>query len=227
MDDWLREGLNDIASKAPGGLEVPTTLKPRARRRMALTVLVSLVMVSFLTVAAVAGVGAIRNAPVPGGSPSPGDSASPSVEPPAPDPNHITVRLTESGCTLESSGEIFDPALLRVQVVNETDDRVFIDIGRLVGDHTVAELVEDVRDRIQPLKQPKFFRRYIYGNSGDGNLITASPSFGDMPAEWQPGPRARGGTYAMVCYLGSWPTGPLVPVGVVGPVEFSPSSSGP
>src|SRR6188474_2581823 len=117
MDDWLRDGLHDVASEAPRGLEVPSTLKPRARRRMTLTVLVSLVLVSSLTVAAAAGMGALRNAPVPG------DSPSPSVELPEPDPNHVTLRLAASGCTLESSGAA-DPAQLRVLVVNETDDRV-------------------------------------------------------------------------------------------------------
>jgi hypothetical protein len=227
MDDWLREGLNDIASEAPGGLEVPTTLKPRARRRMTLTVLVSLVMVSFLTVAAAAGLGAIRNAPLPG------DSPSPSVELPEQDPNHVTVRLTESGCMLESSGGVADPALLRVRVVNETDDRAFIDIGRLIGDHTVGELAEHVGESAsRPVRSldtinPPFFRRHLDGYSVvkwgfDLTGFTTLPWVGETPAVWQPARKAHGGTYAMVCYRGPWPTGrPHSLVGVVGPIELA------
>ena len=61
MDDWLRDGLRDIASGAPTALEVPSTLRRRARGRMTITILTSLAVVVALGISAVAGVRSLES----------------------------------------------------------------------------------------------------------------------------------------------------------------------
>ena len=76
MDDWLREGLRDIASGAPPALEVPGTMRRRARGRMTITILTSLAVVVAFAIGAVAGVRVLGSNPDVGVAPSPPDALS-------------------------------------------------------------------------------------------------------------------------------------------------------
>jgi hypothetical protein len=71
MEPKIRERLNDLATEAPKGLEVPRTLVRRARRRMALTVAASACAVAIVAVGAFAGARAIGNNTLQPATPTP------------------------------------------------------------------------------------------------------------------------------------------------------------
>jgi len=71
MEPKIRERLNDLATEAPKGLEVPRTLVRRARRRMALTVAASACAVAIVAVGAFAGARALGNDTLQPATPTP------------------------------------------------------------------------------------------------------------------------------------------------------------
>ena len=241
MDDWLREGLRDIASQAPSALEVPSTMRRRARGRMTISILTSLAVVVTLGVGAVAGVrslGANRRVgtdPSPSGNPSMGPSPTPSDEPSTGLANVVTATLSDTGCS-SRSGEI-GPGPITFAVDNTSVSRAVFDIGIVQPGHTFEELVSDVEalgtgvvarslEGI-PQVRPPYFRGSLRGRDGghssDYRPQSLVPVTSYTHLAWRPtaGVTPPGTRLAIVCYrfLGSFSDPELVVAGVLGPFE--------
>jgi hypothetical protein len=241
MDDWLREGLKDIASAAPTALEVPTAMRRRARGRMTITILTSLAMVVALGIGAVAGVRALGSnpgvgtAPTPSGGPSTAPTPTPSQEPSTGLPNVVTTTLADSGCS-SRSGEI-GPGPITFAVENTSLNRAVFDIGIIQPGHTFAELASDVEalgtgvvarslEEIPQLRPP-YFRGSLRGRNGkhfgDYRPLSLVPVTSYTHLAWRPlaDVTPRGTRLAITCYrfLGSFSDPKIVLAGVVGPFE--------
>lgn len=240
MDDWIRPRLDDLASDAPTGAEVPPTLRRRARVKMTVTVFTSLLVVASLGVGAVAAARSLWD-----GSVDTGTSPSPSVDRSQPDlylPDRVTVTLTDSGCTSDWRGVPIDPRRVEFVAENETDGSAVFDIGRLRGEHTYEDLTAHVQglgtgvvgrliEEVIP-NRPPYFQGSIdgtvihpHGSGIGGSLLRV---FGS-PWKWSAphGRRAPEGIYAVICYRSLASAGGLVAAGVVGPFEVAMSSSDP
>jgi hypothetical protein len=241
MDDWLREGLRDIASGAPTALEVPITMRRRARGRMAITILTSLAVVVALGFGADAGLRALGSnpdvgtAPSPPGDPSTGPAPSSSDEPSAGLANVVTATLSDSGCS-SRSGEI-GPGPVTFAVENSSTSRAVFDIGITKPGHPFEELVSDVEalgtgvvahsiDGIPQLR-PLYFQGSLRGRDGghasDYRPRSLVPVTSYTHLAWRPtaGVTPPGTRLAIVCYrfLGSFSDPELVVAGVLGPFE--------
>lgn len=236
MSDWLREGLDDLASEAPTAPEVPPTLPRRARRQIAFTVVGSLVVVVALTAVAVAGGQALFDRRGTGISPAP-TPPTPSVSPGSLQDNAVRVSLGQSGCSLRA-GEIV-PGRLTFYVASTSDRPAIFDIGVIQEGHTFEELashveamgtgpVADSLDEVAALRPP-YFHGSLGGRSpGGGRPLPERPESlifvtSHSSASWFPlaGEAPPGSTMAVICYLASSATRAVVPAGVVGPVISS------
>jgi hypothetical protein len=229
MDDWLRDGLMDIASGAPTALEVPSTLKRRARGRMTITILTSLAVVVALGISAVAGVRALRSIPEVGEAPPPIDTPSSG---PA---NVVTATLSDAGCA-SRSGEI-EPGPISFVGNNTSGSRAVFDIGIIQPGHSFEELVSDVEalgtgvvarsiDGIPQLRPPYFrgsLRGRDRGHASSERPTSLFPVTSYTYLSWRPTKAVAppGTRLAIICYrfLGSFSDPEIVPAGVLGPFD--------
>ena len=229
MDDWLRDGLRDIASGAPTALEVPGTMRRRARGRMTITILTSLAAVVALGIGAVAGVRALGTTPDVGDDPLPPDAPSSG---PA---NVVTATLADAGCT-SRSGEI-EPGPIRFVGNNTSASRAVFDIGIIQPGHSFEELVSDVEAlgsgvvarSIEALPQlrPPYFRGSLRGrdrgHASSDRPTSLFPVTSYTYLSWSPTARVTppGTRLAIICYrfLGSFSDPAIVPAGVLGPFD--------
>ena len=246
MDDWLRDGLDDVASESPTGTEVPHALVKRARVRMTLVGATSLIVAAALVVGLVAGVRVLARDHRTGRQPTPSIEPPRSPTSPSGPTNVVTVTLSNSGCTMRA-GEI-EPGRVRFVGTNTADDRAVFDIGIIEAGHSVEELAAHVDaldpgliarawDDIEGLR-PSYFRGSLVGRSpGGGRPMLDKPSsllvvVTNESANWTPvrGAVPPGSTLAAICYRWSAVGGALVPAGLVGPVvtaNTTPEPTGP
>lgn len=229
MDDWLREGLRDIASGAPPALEVPGTMRRRARGRMTITILTSLAVVVAFAIGAVAGVRVLGSNPDVGVAPSPPDALSSG---PA---NVVTATLSDSGCS-SRSGEI-GPGPIRFVGDNTSANRAVFDIGIIQPGHSFEELASDVEalgtgvvarslDGIPQLRPPYFqgsLRGRDRGHASDDRPRSLFPVTSYTHLQWRPTASVTppGTRLGVICYrfLGSFTDPEVVLAGVLGPFE--------
>ena len=241
IDDWLREELEDVASEAPRVLEVPSTLRRRARGRMTVTMLTSLAVVIALGVGAVAGVRAMRpNAdigvvPVPSASDEP--SPEPSEEPSTGPANTVTATLSDDGCTVRS-GDI-GPGPIRFKGQNNSSSRGVFDIGIIQPGHSFEELASDVEAlgtgvvansyEAIPELRPQYFRGSLPGRDGGHSSSDRPLSFFPITSGtflyWSPTAAVTppGTRLAIICYRyqGGISAPEVSVVDVVGPFEVT------
>ncbi len=241
MDDWLREGLRDIASEAPPALEVPSTMRRRARGRMTITILTSLAVVVALGVGAVAGVrslganSGVGTDPSPSGDPSTGPAPTPSDEPSTGLANVVTATLSDSGCS-SRSGEI-GPGPIRFVGDNTSANRAVFDIGIIQPGHSFEEFASDVEalgtglvarslHGIPQLRPPYFqgsLRGRDGGHAGDDRPRSLFPVTSYTHLQWRPTASVTppGTRLGVICYrfLGSFTDPEVVLAGVLGPFE--------
>ena len=241
IDDWLREELEDIASEAPRVLEVPSTLRRRARGRMTVTMLTSLAVVVALGVGAVAGVRAMGPSPEIGVVPVPSASDEPSPEPsdePSTGPaNTVTATLSDDGCTLRS-GDI-GPGPIRFKGQNNSSSRGVFDIGIIQPGHSFEELASDIEalgtgvvatsyEKIPELRPP-YFRGSLPGRDGGHSSserpLSLFPITSGTYLYWSPTAAVTppGTRLAIICYRyqGSVSAPEVSVVDVVGPFEVT------
>ena len=245
IDDWLREELEDIASEAPRVLEVPSTLRRRARGRMTVTMLTSLAVVVALGVGAVAGVRAmgprpdIGVVPVPSASDEPSDQPSPepSDEPSTGPANTVTATLTDDGCTVRSGDVGSGP--IRFMGQNNSSSRGVFDIGIIQPGHSFEELASDVEalgtgvvansyDAIPELRPP-YFRGSLPGRDGGHSSsdrpLSLFPITSGTYLYWSPTAAVTppGTRLGIICYRyqGSFSAPEVSVVDVLGPFEVS------
>jgi hypothetical protein len=247
IDDWLREGLEDIASEAPLALEVPSTLRRRARGRMTITILTSLAVVVALGVGVVASLRALGSnidpdvgvPPAPSRSVSrpdePTKSVSPPVEPSAVPANTVIATLTDDGCTVRS-GEI-GPGPITFRGESSSASRAVFDIGIIQPGHSFEELEADVQalgtgvvarsfDGIPQLRPP-YFEGSLPGREGghasSDRPLSLFPVTSSTYQYWRPTAAVTpsGTDLAIVCYRyeGSFSDPEFVLAGVLGPFE--------
>jgi hypothetical protein len=230
MDDWLREGLRDIASGAPTALEVPSAMRRRARGRMTITILTSLAMVVALGVGAVAGVRALGSNPGVGTAPTP--SGVPST-PPAPTPSDEPSK----GLANVVTATLIGPGPITFAVENTSVSRAVFDIGIIQPGHTFEELASDVEalgtgvvarslEGIPQLRPPYFrgsLRGRDGGHSSDDRPLSLIPVTSYTHLAWRPlaGVTPPGTRLAITCYRfqGSFSDPKIVLAGVLGPFE--------
>ena len=247
IDEWLRDELQDIAAEAPPALEVPSTLKRRARGRMAVTIVTTLAVVVALGVGAVAGLSAlgvlgssvdpdVGGPPAPSTSVSPpsesepSKSVSPSVELPA---NTVIATLSDDGCTVRS-GEI-GPGPIRFMGQNNGSSRGVFDIGVIQPGHSFEELVSDVEalgpgvvaDSYEaiPELRPPYFRGSLpgrdKGHSSSERPLSLFPITSGTYLYWSPTAAVTppGTRLGIICYrfLGSFSAPEISVVDVLGP----------
>jgi hypothetical protein len=241
IDDWLREELEDVASEAPRVLEVPSTLRRRARGRMTVTMLTSLAVVVALGVGAVAGVRAMGPSPDIGVVPVPSASDEPSPEPsdePSTGPaNTVTATLTDDGCTLRSGDIGAGPIRFRGQ--NNSSTRGVIDIGIIQPGHSFEELASDIEAlgtgvvansyETIPELRPPYFRGSLPGRDGGHSSserpLSLFPITSGTYLYWSPTAAVTppGTRLAIICYRyeGSISAPEVSVVDVVGPFEVT------
>lgn len=228
MSDWLREGLDDLATEVPTTLEVPSTLPRRARRRIAFTMVGSLVVVVAVAAVAVAGGQSLFDRRDTGVSPTPTSTPTPAPEPAS---NTVRVVLSDAGCSLDWSEDVIDPERVKFVLVNSTGDWASFDIGRIADGHSFTELAMDVIalgpspvEEVGELS-PRYFESVValgYVDGRIGRLLVY-----DMPEIWtSPYRLAAPGDYAVICARGPEAGGPFVSAGVTGPVRIGERTPG-
>lgn len=237
-DDWLREGLDDIASEAPRVLEVPSGMRRRARGRMTVTMLTSLAVVVALGAAAVAGVRAIAPNPDVGVFPVPSasdEAPSPSAsdEPSTDQANTVTFTLSDDGCSVRP-GEV-GPGPIRFRGQNNSSSRGVFDIGIIEPGHSFEEFASDIEalgtgvvansyEAIRELRPP-YFRGSLPGvdggHSSSDRPLSLFPITSGTYLYWSPTAVVTppGTRLGIICYRyeGSFSAPEFSVIGVLGP----------
>jgi hypothetical protein len=161
----------------------------------------------------------------PAGSPTPSPSASPAT------PLAGTVTLTDTGCTWEGNpGSLAMPSMLTIELRNDTDDYANFDLHWIKAGHTYAEgvaYVADIAPRLATGEDwpPNDFSVNVHSHgvtaNADSTIGWAATGSGPGPAPQIPGERLEPGSYGIVCSANTSPTGDILTVFLVGPLELT------
>jgi hypothetical protein len=221
---WLEEGPDELPEHDRRAIVTSTRLMTQRRGGIALpwrdttmngSLRIALGALGVL-IAAVGGL-VLLGPGLPGGIGGPGPTPSPT--PTLPTGGRIT--LTETGCTWLGNPGTVSGGPIQIEFKNDTDDHAIFDLHAIVGNHTWEDgvaFVEELSLRLEsgeewPPNDVSDFNRLTELTAGSVTQVEISMPYFDF---------APPTTHGVVCAANTSPTGDVLTVFLVGPLEYEP-----